>query len=83
MNVTLYLKLEGFDDGDFDMRNDFYKSDEEFFDAMGYCLSISKGQFHKMKNENNIEEINRNYFINIKYDSELGLLLSDEESTLI
>ncbi len=34
MNVTLYLKLEGFDDGDFDMRNDFYKSDEEFFDAM-------------------------------------------------
>ena len=56
---------------------------KEFFDAMGYCLSISKGQFHKMKNENNIEEINRNYFINIKYDSELGLLLSDEESTLI
>ncbi len=50
---------------------------------MGYCLSISKGQFHKMKNENNIEEINGNYFINIKYDSELGLLLSDEESTLI
>ena len=56
---------------------------KEFFDAMGYCLSISKGQFHKMKNENNIEEINGNYFINIKYDSELGLLLSDEESTLI
>ena len=56
---------------------------KEFFDAIGYCLSISKGQFHKMKNENNIEEINGNYFINIKYDSELGLLLSDEESTLI
>ena len=34
MNVTLYIKLEGFDDGDFDMRNDYYKSDEEFFDAM-------------------------------------------------
>lgn len=34
MNVTLYIKLEGFDDGDFDMRNDYYKSDDEFFDAM-------------------------------------------------
>lgn len=56
---------------------------KEFYDAMGYCLSISKGQYHKMKKENNIEEINGNYFINIKYDSELGLLLSDEESTLI
>lgn len=34
MNVKLYLKLEGFDDGDFDVRNDYYKSDDEFFDAM-------------------------------------------------
>lgn len=34
MNVTLYIKLEGFNDGDFDMRNDYYKSDDEFFDAM-------------------------------------------------
>lgn len=34
MNITLYLKLEGFDDGDFDMRNDYYSSDDEFFDAM-------------------------------------------------
>ena len=34
MKVTLYLKLEGFDDGDFDISNDYYKSDEDFFDAM-------------------------------------------------
>jgi len=34
MNVTLYIKLEGFDDGDFDMNNDYYKSDDDFFDAM-------------------------------------------------
>ena len=34
MNVTLYIKLEGFNDGDFDMSNDYYKSDDEFFDAM-------------------------------------------------
>ena len=34
MEITLYLKLEGYDDGDFDVSNNYYKSDEEFFDAM-------------------------------------------------
>ena len=34
MKITIYLKLEGFNDGDFDIRNDYYKSDDEFFDAM-------------------------------------------------
>ncbi len=34
MKVTLYLKLEGFDDGDFDVSNNYYESDEAFFDAM-------------------------------------------------
>jgi hypothetical protein len=34
MNVTLYIELEGYDDGDFDVSNDYYKSDEEFFDIM-------------------------------------------------
>ena len=34
MNVTLYIELEGYDDGDFDVRNDYYKSDDAFFDAM-------------------------------------------------
>ena len=56
---------------------------KKFYDAMGYCLSISKGQYYKMKKEDNIEEINGDYFINVKYDSELGLLLSDEESTFM
>jgi hypothetical protein len=30
----LYIELEGYDDGDFDVSNDYYKSDEEFFDIM-------------------------------------------------
>ena len=34
MNVTLYIELEGYDDGDFHVSNDYYKSDEEFFDIM-------------------------------------------------
>ena len=56
---------------------------KEYFEAMGYCLSISEGQYHKLINENNIEKIDNNIFINIKYDSELGLLLSDEEDNLL
>lgn len=34
MKLTLYIDLEGFDDGDFDTRNDYYKSNEDFFDAL-------------------------------------------------
>lgn len=34
MNVTLYLEMENYEDGDFDISNDYYKSDEEFFDVM-------------------------------------------------
>lgn len=34
MEVTVYIKLEGYDDGDFDVRNDYYASDDAFFDAM-------------------------------------------------
>jgi len=34
MNVTLYIEMENYEDGDFDISNDYYKSDEEFFDAM-------------------------------------------------
>ena len=56
---------------------------KEYFEAMGYCLSISKGQFHKLNKENNVEIIDNNVFINVKYDSQLGLLLSDEENSII
>ena len=48
-----------------------------FFEAMGYCLNISKGQFVKQNKGGNIEKINGTYFINVKYDSQLGLLLND------
>lgn len=56
---------------------------DEFFEAMGYCLNVSEGQFHKQKNLDNIEKVGDTYFINVKYDSELGLILSDEEETIL
>ena len=56
---------------------------KEFFEAMGYCLNVTGGQFHKQKNLDNIEKIGDAFFINVKYDSELGLILSDEEDTIL
>ena len=56
---------------------------KEFFEAMGYCLNITVGQFHKQNSLNNIEKIRDTFFISVPYDSSLGLLLSDEESTLL
>ena len=56
---------------------------KEYFKAMGYCVSISEGQFYKMKNLDNIEEVGNHLFINVQYDSNLGLLLSDEEDNML
>ena len=56
---------------------------KEFFEAMGYCLNITVGQFHKQNSLNNIEKIRDTFFISVPYDSSLGLLLYDEESTLL
>ena len=60
-------------------------NNKRYYKSMGYCLSISKGQFFKLQKDNNVEfDCNSNtYFIDVKYDSELGLKLSDEESTIL
>ena len=56
---------------------------KEYFEAMAYCLSITEGQFHRLNKQNNIEKIGNDIFINVKYDSDLGLLLSDEEDIIL
>ena len=50
-----------------------------------YFVSISQGQFMKQLNENNIEydKTMNTYFIDIKYDSQLGLLLNEEEDQIL
>ena len=34
-------------------------------------------------NEGNVEEEKNNYFIDVEYDEDLGLLFSNEESTIL
>lgn len=66
-------------------RDDYLEKldNNEYFEAMGFCLSISVGQYRKMLKLGNIEKVDNHLFVNVKYDSELGLLLSDEEDNII
>ena len=54
---------------------------KEFYEAMAYTLSISKRKFFGLIQNNNIEFMDDSTFVNLKYDSELGLL-DEEESNI-
>jgi len=56
---------------------------KEYFEAMAYTLTVSVGQFKKLENENNVESDYNTFFVDVCYDSELGLILSNEESNII
>ncbi len=50
----------------------------KLFDAMQYCLQLTNGQFHKLLKEGRVD-YEKKIFINAKYDSELGLLINEQE----
>ena len=84
-NLEFYSLFNSYEVIPIKYREDYLEKidNKEYFEAMGYCLSVSKGQFHKLHKQNNIEKVGNDFFINVKYDSDLGLLLSDEEDNLI
>jgi CRISPR-associated endonuclease/helicase Cas3 len=51
---------------------------KRIFDAMQYCLRLTNGQYHKLLNEGRID-YEKMIFVNAKYDTKLGLLISEEE----
>ena len=60
--------------------------EKKYYEAMAYTLNISYKQFIIQKNKNNIEEYDETLFINVDYDSEIGLQLynsKDENETEI
>jgi CRISPR-associated endonuclease/helicase Cas3 len=59
--------------------------DSRIYDAMQYVLSLSLGQYHKLKNLNRISETDHGLIVNARYDSELGLLADepDHSDTLV
>lgn len=56
---------------------------KEFYEAMGYCLSISKRQYFSLNNDGKIDYEKNMIFIDVPYDSELGLLIHQENSTML
>ncbi|MCQ2738255.1 MAG: CRISPR-associated helicase Cas3', partial [archaeon] len=56
---------------------------KEYFEAMAYTLSLTVNQFLRLSKENNVQLIEGTYFINCLYDSNLGLLIDEEESNYI
>ena len=43
MKVTFYIDSDEYDDGDFDMRNDYYSSNEEFFSKIEEDMRMNEG----------------------------------------
>lgn len=59
--------------------------EKEVYEAMQYTLPISNGQYYRLKHEDRISNDEGQYFIDAKYDPEVGLLIdeTDPESSII
>lgn len=53
-------------------------ADNRIFDSMQYCLQLTSGQYYKLLKDGRIN-FETHFFVNAKYDSKLGLLISEEE----
>lgn len=56
---------------------------KEFYNAMSYVLHISSKQFMIQKKKHNINFEEDTYFLDIEYDSKLGLQLNKEKDTIM
>jgi len=54
--------------------------EKKYFEAMVYTLNISNKQYSIQKSKNNIEYEKDTIFVNVPYDSEVGLRLNNYES---
>jgi len=53
--------------------------DGRIYEGMQYVLSLSLGQFHKLKKLNRIAATEHSLIVNARYDSELGLLADEPD----
>ncbi|OPY38187.1 MAG: hypothetical protein A4E35_00609 [Methanoregula sp. PtaU1.Bin051] len=53
--------------------------DGRIYDAMQYVLSLSLGQYHKLKSLNRISETDHGIIVNARYDPELGLIADEPD----
>jgi len=55
---------------------------KRYFEAMKYVVSISVGQYKKLKTNNQIQIDSNMIFASVDYNSELGLLLDSEDTIM-
>jgi len=56
--------------------------DGDYLEVMKYTLPLTKGQYYRLKSENRIYSDSNNLFIDVKYDNEFGLLISEKTSSI-
>ena len=58
---------------------------KEYYEVMAYIAQIRDYQFKRLCRENllNKDDSNRQWFINVRYDETLGLLLDEPNSNLL
>ena len=80
LNADFYSLFDSYEVIPLEYKCDYLKKikDKEFYEAMGYCLSISKGQYNSLKHDDKIDIDKGNIFIEVPYNSELGLLLNQK-----
>lgn len=83
--LEFYSLFESYEVVPFKYKLDYLEEIENgrYYEAMGYVLSISIGQFKKLQKENNVEFDEETYFVNTIYDSKKGLILDSEEDGFI
>ncbi len=55
---------------------------KKYLNALGYFTSISVGQFKKLEKENRIIQEQDTFFVNSEYNTELGILLAEEDNII-
>ena len=55
------------------------KQAHKYFEAMSYVVPISIRQYYRLLNEGRVSRNGFDFFVDARYDSEMGLLLDENE----
>jgi len=56
---------------------------QRYFEAQKFFTSISTGQFKKLEGDDCINRDNNTTFVSVKYNPELGLILNEEDDSIL
>ncbi|KYC46589.1 MAG: CRISPR-associated nuclease/helicase Cas3 [Candidatus Methanofastidiosum methylothiophilum] len=82
--MEFYSLFQSYEVVPFKYKFDYLDEIEEgkYYEAMSYFLSINIRQFKKLEKEDKVELDGKTYFVDVKYDNELGLMLEKEDASV-